>query len=153
MYIIFFIEFGESHGGDLLFKFGIGKHDDGVFKVSTLLECSKCWTYLSGIYVTPGYCLSVGNDKHRIITGTKLTLFLHYHKNGTIEVYILNYYFGYSYRTFQFKPFQKQPPKVYIEKIHAKDIVISSTKIVNIFNLKEMIIALLATTLFFLVNS
>ncbi|XP_071128235.1 uncharacterized protein [Mytilus edulis] len=146
------IDFVDLNGGNTLYKFGIGKHEYGVFKETVLLECTKCvWTILFGLYPSSGYCLSVHSDTKQIMVGNHLSLFLHYHRNGSIEMYIVNYYFGYSHRIFQFEQFHNQPPKVYIEKIDAKDIVISSTKKSNIFNMTKVIIALLVIIYFFMI--
>ncbi|XP_071128236.1 uncharacterized protein [Mytilus edulis] len=141
------IDFEDSNSGNLLFKLGIGKHDGGVFKRTVLLECSKCvWKYLFGYLPTDGYCLSFGSDK--VMVGNPLSLFLHYDRAGFIEVSVVNYNFGYSRRVFHFGQFYNQPLKVYVEKVDAKDIVISSTKNSNIFNIYNFFLCLIVIIFF-----
>lgn len=145
------IGFDDSNGGNVLFKFGVGKHEDGVFKGTTVLECSKCvFTYLFGLFPTDGYCLSFGTENNRIVVRNLLKLFLHFDRNGLIDVYIVNYYFGYTHRSFQFEPFQNLPPKLFVEKIDAKDIVISSTEKTNLMNMVKLFIGLFEIVLCFI---
>ncbi|CAC5379845.1 TRIM71 [Mytilus coruscus] len=142
------IDFAESNKGEILFKIGIGKQEDGAFKATPLFECTKCaLTYVYGFYHTNGYCLSSTNDSNVIAVGSQISLFLHYDRNGIIEVYTLGYYFGYSYHIFQLEPFHNVHPRIYIEKYSAKDIVISTSENADLLNLKSLFLGLLSVVL------
>lgn len=123
------IDFVDSNGGDTFFKIGVREYKHSRFQGTKLLECTKCEVnYFLGFVRKTGYCLSDDSGRNQIVVGDHIGLLLHINRNGRIELYVLHNLSGYSYYFFQFKPFQEISPEFYIEKVNARDIVISSSE-------------------------
>ncbi|XP_052077444.1 uncharacterized protein LOC127715444 [Mytilus californianus] len=123
------IDFVGSNDGNTFFKIGLREYKNSKFEETKLLECTKCEVnYFLGFVRTTGFCLSDDSGMNRIVVGNHIGLLLHFNRNGRIELYVLNNFSGYSYYFFQFEPFHEISPEFYIEKVNAKDIVISSSE-------------------------
>lgn len=143
------INFVESNSTHSFFKIGVGEDKHGKFKGTELLECIKCEvTYLFGFYHTTGYCLSSNNDSSPIVIGNQLSFFLHYKRNGIIEMYMHNYFFGYSYYVFKSEQFKKLTFSFYIERTNANNVFISSSDYANIIDLKRICLGLFLGAIF-----
>lgn len=143
------IDFVASNDAHSFFKIGVGENEHGKFVGTELSECIKCKVkYFFGFYHTTGYCLSINNDSSPIVIGNQLSFFLHYTRNGIIEMFIRNYFFGYSSYIFKSEQFNKHTFSFYVENNSANNVVISSSDYANIIDSNRICLGLFLGAIF-----
>lgn len=109
---------------DIVLEMGFGIYKNGTFHPLMQLKLIPCYIYRFYLYKERGYCLrEQGITGSLIVASNPIRLLIHYHSNGTFDIYIEGFLWNFTYLKFQFVDINV-PPRFYVKRHEKTEIKI-----------------------------